>query len=102
MAKTEGVSYFCFHSIGIPSEWGFALLEFFSLEYECFHSIGIPSEWGFPWLRSDRERIHCFHSIGIPSEWGFFEVSNYFLVVVKLFPFNWYPQRVGIQNTKLL
>ncbi len=36
----------------------------------CFHSIGIPSEWGLFAILKMGGVIASFHSIGIPSEWG--------------------------------
>ena len=36
-----------------------------------------------------------FHSIGIPSEWGL-DPGSHLAIGRIMFPFNWYPQRVGI------
>ena len=112
----------CFHSIGIPSEWGSeALGAKVAANGKCFHSIGIPSEWGsevaanlvdfdgqfpFNWYPQrvgilgrrgvlPGETLKRFHSIGIPSEWGSSQ-SWWEVPGVPVFPFNWYPQRVGI------
>ena len=87
----------------------------------CFHSIGFPSEWGvvnrhvprggciefpFNWFPQRvgrgnppnvQDQVGCFHSIGFPSEWGvttMLLLSLAFLIAI-LFPFNWFPQRVG-------
>ena len=38
-----------------------------------------------------------FHSIGIPSEWGS-EAEIELSEGTGMFPFNWYPQRVGINE----
>jgi hypothetical protein len=36
-----------------------------------FHSIVIPSEWGYAAIYTDtKDPAICFHSIVIPSEWG--------------------------------
>ncbi len=40
------------------------------LKLSCFHSIGIPSEWGLYHEARTNGRAKGFHSIGIPSEWG--------------------------------
>ena len=39
----------------------------------------------------------CFHSIGIPSEWGWTR-DTMMEITAEAFPFNWYPQRVGIRK----
>ncbi len=64
---------------------------------KCFHSIGIPSEWGRPQYLDGRKRREgsCFHSIGIPSEWGLSVTVENGDQFEKWFPFNWDPQRVG-------
>ena len=45
-----------------------------------FHSIRIPSEWGWgDGLQRRQEHFERFHSIRIPSEWGYmWGVSTYF------------------------
>ena len=114
-----------FHSIGIPSEWGFPSGKTAKPlpPRSSFHSIGIPSEWGFDDLRPpdrasatevsiqlvspasgdsghETESIWSpamsFHSIGIPSEWGSEFCRGPMGHLSSRFPFNWYPQRVGI------
>ncbi len=67
----------CFHSIGIPSEWGLIYhLSRPSCRPLSFHSIGIPSEWGLKFELKDVSLTVRFHSIGIPSEWGQRENEN--------------------------
>jgi len=40
--------------------------------------------------------MRCFHLIGFPSEWGqWHTIRGFFCVMV--FPFNWFPQRVGTE-----
>ena len=41
------VSFFSFHSINVPSEWGPSSCNgAVSKSINCFHSINVPSEWG--------------------------------------------------------
>ncbi len=71
-APVQEHTQFGFHSIGIPSEWGHTCYNPLQLEKgKGFHSIGIPSEWGLG-LEDDHYTwfYQSFHSIGIPSEWG--------------------------------
>ncbi len=68
----------CFHSIGIPSEWGRISLTplAVSLWRSGFHSIGIPSEWGQPCYRDQIWGDICKVSIqlGSPASGDFLEV----------------------------
>ncbi len=64
----------------------------------CFHSIGIPSEWGLPIPLIVACKFISFHSIGIPSEWGLMELLEKYVAVLE-FPFNWDPQRVGTSDS---
>ena len=90
----------CFHSIGFPSEWGrHTTVSIFKSKTtnECFHSIGFPSEWGPAKEQSVIFAAASFHSIGFPSEWGRRTVLR--RIRCNVFPFNWFPQRVGTSST---
>jgi hypothetical protein len=40
-----------------------------ALQSFCFHSFGVPSEWGLK-VKVDSKMFVTFHSFGVPSEWG--------------------------------
>ena len=79
--------------------------DFFELSYgNCRVSIQLvsPASGDPPIGRSCPHWCRrSFHSIGIPSEWGLEGVTDEKAWAI-MFPFNWYPQRVGIPRLRQL
>ena len=55
-----------------PASGDSTLFEIENQRKARFHSINIPSEWGWLFPPNKRWRLgSSFHSINIPSEWGY-------------------------------
>ena len=62
----------------------------------CFHSIGIPSEWGSRSKVNPKGKAPKVSIQLVSPASGDINSSNCFTNHKNQFPFNWYPQRVGI------
>ncbi len=86
--------------MGSPASGDFKNVQETDYGYYCFHSIGIPSEWGLcklPWEKTMDKKF--------PFNWDPQRVGTLYLFSRRTscllrFPFNWDPQRVGTPNLK--